>query len=130
MNSKKILEISLLAGALYFLCIAIAHTFDYKIPGLFIYYNIPSFQYQDKIISFLAFGWAAFFYAGSRNIEIIKPLLLTVIVGIAGLVNINLSTEFNKITDLTTPTPFWLQTFLITLYAIWLMLFTVKTWRQ
>lgn len=77
MDNKKILQYSLLAGAAYFLCIAIVHVAGIKVLGLFIYYNVNSYQYQDNIISFLVFGWAAFFYAGSGHTEIVKPVLLS-----------------------------------------------------
>jgi hypothetical protein len=50
-KSTAILKWLLLAGAVYFLAIAIVHM-------LFVYYDLPSYGYQDRIISFLSFGWS------------------------------------------------------------------------
>ena len=36
----------------------------FKIPMLFVFYNIPSERYQDLIISFLSFGWSMLFAIG------------------------------------------------------------------
>lgn len=121
-----ILKYSLLAGAIYFTSISAAHIFSLKIPGLFIYYNIPSHQYQDNIISFLAFGWGAFFYAGSQNLSIVKPILISAIVALLGLVNINISTNFNEIAGNVSVVPFWIQTILLCFYIGWLLYFSIK----
>lgn len=43
----------LLAGAAYFLAVSSAHMTGFKLPGLFIYYSLPSYGYQDRIIGFL-----------------------------------------------------------------------------
>lgn len=43
----------LLAGAAYFLLVSLAHMTGFKLPGLFIYYSLPSYEYQDRIIGFL-----------------------------------------------------------------------------
>ncbi len=127
MQYKAILKYSLLAGAVYFLCVALAHAVGYKIPGLFIYYNVTSYQYQDSIISFLAFGWSAFFYAGSKTNDIIKPLLFAALVAIVGLINITLSTDFSALNQIETATEmFWLQIILLTLYLLWLSFFAMK----
>ena len=52
-----------------------------KIPGLFVYFNVNSFEYQNKIISLLAFGWAAFFFLGFKliNSKNIKLIILHII---------------------------------------------------
>ncbi|MCK5727516.1 MAG: hypothetical protein KAH22_11920 [Thiotrichaceae bacterium] len=74
----------------------------FKIPGLFIYYNVTSHQYQDNIISFLAFGWSAFFYAGSKHYEVIKPILVASVVALINLAYNTLSTDFNTINGVVT----------------------------
>jgi hypothetical protein len=60
-RSEAILKYSLLAGSVYFSCMALAHYLGEKAPLLFVYYDVPSHHYQDLIISFCAAGYAAFF---------------------------------------------------------------------
>jgi hypothetical protein len=50
--SPALLRLALWAGAAYFCCMAVAHFFGLKYPLLFVYYDVPFFAYQDKIISF------------------------------------------------------------------------------
>ncbi|MCW8825933.1 MAG: hypothetical protein OQK78_05860 [Gammaproteobacteria bacterium] len=126
MDSAKLLKYSLLAGALYFAAISVVHVLGVKIPGLFIYYNVPSHQYQDNIISFLAFGWAAFFYSGAHNLNIVKAILLAAVVALLGLANINISTNFSLLSEGISVTPFWLQFILLCFYIGWLALLSFK----
>lgn len=121
-NHDRVLRYSLLAGALYFSTIAVAHVFGAMYPGLFIYYNIPSHQYQDNIISFLAFGWAAFFYAAAGAPSILRPLLTASVVALASVANINLTTDFEAIAGKVSLIPFWIQFVILSGYILWLAL--------
>ncbi len=56
-KQARLLKYSLLAGGLYFASVALAHASGVKVPGLFVCFNVPSNNYQDQIISFLASGW-------------------------------------------------------------------------
>ena len=58
LKAKKVLKWSLGGGAVYFLAVTVAHWVGFKVPGLFIYYDIPSYAYQDRCIGVLCFGWA------------------------------------------------------------------------
>lgn len=128
MNKNEIiLKYSILAGALYFLCISLFHLLGVKVPGLFIYYNIPSLQYQDKIISFLSFGWTLFFYSAAKNKTIVPFVLVAGVFALLGLVNINFSTDFNSLVSGITTTPFWIQTILLFFYVTWLIIFYIKS---
>ena len=126
-KNETIAKYSLLAGAIYFAAIATVHLFGIKIPGLYIYYNIPSTQYQDQIISFLAFGWAVFFFTAAQNLHIFPSILVAGGVALAALVNINLSNDFAALKAGATTTPFWIQTFLLLLYLLWLLYFYRKS---
>jgi hypothetical protein len=77
------LKWTLIAGALYFFLVSAAHFFEIKWPGVFVYFDVESFQYQNKIISLLAFGWATYFYASTRFIPsgLIQEILFPVIAG-------------------------------------------------
>lgn len=118
-----ILKYSLLSGAAYFFCIAVAHFFGIKVPGLFIYYNIPSLQYQDNIIAFLAFGWAVFFYNSAKYPVLTGSAVQSALVAILGLVYINLTTDFAVLAHDVVTTPFWVQVGLLAGYVLWLMTF-------
>jgi hypothetical protein len=126
-RDAKILKWSLMAGALYFGCIAFAHTIGLKIPGLFIYFSVPSHPYQDHIIAFLAFGWATFFYVASHdpvNQPLpVKAILLSSAVAICGLSGINAFSNFGSFSPSIEVLPFWVQTLLLFSYLIWLLVF-------
>ncbi len=126
-RSERILKISLIGGAVYFLAISLAHVFGTKVPGLFIYYNVPSYVYQDTIISFLSFGWAALFYVAYRDVRAARVVVVASFVALAGLANINFSTSFADIAPKVSATPFWIQTALLSVYTGWLTYFC---WRS
>ncbi len=121
--SQKILKRSLLIGAIYFFLVSAAHMFNIKVPMLFIYFNMPSYAYQDKIISFLAFGWAMFLYAGFRSVNknIMEPVKYILFAGAVGIVNlsiVNISTDFNNFSKDIKPFIFWVETFFLSGYLI------------
>jgi hypothetical protein len=122
-----ILKGSLRAGAVYFTCVALAHTAGVKIPGLFIYYNVPSHVYQDQIIAFLAFGWAAFFYAAAddplNHPLPVKAILVAGAAAILGLCRINAFSDLSTLAPGSATAPFWMQTLLLLGYLIWLFVF-------
>jgi hypothetical protein len=126
-KDAKILRWSLMAGAIYFGCIAFAHTIGLKIPGLFIYFNVPSHPYQDHIIAFLAFGWATFFYVAADDPVDhplpVKAILLSGAVAICGLSGINAFSDFGSFSPSIKVLPFWAQTLLLLGYLIWLLVF-------
>ncbi|MBU0473692.1 MAG: hypothetical protein KKF62_05970 [Bacteroidetes bacterium] len=134
-NSHKLLSWSLLAGGIYFFLICVAHLFGLKIPILFIYFNVPSYIYQDMIISFLAFGFGMFFYAGYSSVkrnELIttKYIIIAGFGAVIGLMNINFFTDFNyfeaefklKISLVN----FWSETIFVFLYVLWLQILYIS----
>ena len=121
-----ILKYSFLAGAAYFFFIFLFHILGIKIPGFFIYYDIPSYQYQDQIISFLAFGWSLFFYAASKIKEVIPFVLVSCFVALLSLANINSSTDFYALSNSANSTPFWIQTAILLVYVSWLTVFYLR----
>ncbi len=116
----NVLRISLIIGAIYFACIAVVHFFGVKIPGLYIYYNVSSYEYQDKIISFLVFGWSIFYYTAANYYQIIKPLLIATFLAVLGLMNINYNVDFTAIDETISVYPFWFQTGLLGVYVSFL----------
>ena len=126
-KDANILRWSLIAGAIYFGFIALAHTIGLKIPGLFIYFNVPSHSYQDHIIAFLAFGWSSFFYVASvdpvNHSLPVKAIMLSSAVAICGLSGINTFSDFASFSPSIKAQPFWVQTILLLGYLIWLIIF-------
>lgn len=126
-KDANILRWSLIAGAVYFGCIALAHTIGLKIPGLFIYFNVPSHPYQDHIIAFLAFGWSSFFYVASvdpvNHSLPVKAIMLSSAVAICGLSGINTFSDFASLSPSINVKFFWVQTVILLGYLIWLVVF-------
>ena len=129
-----ILKWSLAAGAIYFLLVAVAHRTGIKLPGLFIYFDVPSFAYQNLIISFLALGWACFFLLGAMlaGRGIVLPVGLHLIAGgvaVAALARINLTGELIALAAGSTRA-YWIQTGVLGVYLIWLCVFYVLSVRH
>jgi len=122
MTHIKKLKLLLYAGSVYFACVALVHAAGLKIPGLFVYFNVPSYAYQDRIISFLAFGWASFFWLAAKqlNPDQIKVILfIGMIANLALLIN-SLITDFS-IMDASIKTSYFLIINLA-LFIYWLSL--------
>ena len=128
-NSHKLLSWSLLGGAIYFFLITIAHIFGIKIPLLFIYFNVPSYIYQDMIIAFLSFGFGMFLYAGYASVKLNQILIVKYIIiagfgTVLGLTNINAFTDFNffenEFSLTISVSHFWIQFVAVVLYVLWI----------
>jgi hypothetical protein len=126
-KSVATLKWLLLAGALYFLAVAIVHMFSIKIPMLFVYYDVPSYGYQDRIISFLAFGWSVFLFTAAgdptKNRSAVKAILIAGLVAIFGLNIINFSTDFRILSPHIQPSVFRKEVFVLSVYEAALVLF-------
>jgi len=128
-NSHKLLSWSLLGGAIYFFLITIAHIFGIKIPILFIYFNVPSYIYQDMIIAFLSFGFGMFLYAGYASVKrnqilIVKYIIIAGFGAILGLININAFTDFtffeNEFSLTIKVSHFWSESVIVFIYILWI----------
>jgi len=89
--------------AVYFIAVSIAHQLGFKIPVLFVFYDIPSEKYQDLIISFLSFGWAMLFGVGFLDKElktrIQAPILVSGAVAICGLIRARMEIQAHQKID-------------------------------
>jgi len=123
----KILKWSLLAGALYFFSVSIVHLLGAKVPILYIYFNVPSNAYQDRIISFLAFGWAVFLFTAftdpQKQTALVKAVLVAGAGALLGLAINTAVTDFRTLDSSLDPSPFWMETFGLFIYWSWLLLF-------
>ncbi len=122
MNHKSLLKILLLAGFVYFFMMAAAHMIGWKVPGLFIYFDIPSYAYQDRIISVLAMGWSLFFLqAGlnpARNRSTIRTILTA---GLLTLIVLSINTvrlDFALLNPEASETAIWIQIAALFIYLM------------
>jgi hypothetical protein len=125
----KSIKIPLYFGSIYFLLIAVTHAIDFKIPGLFIYYNVPAHAYQNKIISLFAFGWSAFFYTTASHLteKSIKTILIIGAVAIGMLTFVNINTNFSNYSETINPMIFHIETGVLFIYWLWLFLCYIKS---
>ncbi len=126
-RNTLILKWLLLAGAVYFLGIAVVHMLRIKIPLLFIYFSVPSYGYQDRIISFLSFGWAVFIFSASldpvKNRDSVKAILIAGIGAIFGLHVINAVTDFHALSTDIHPWVFQVESRGLSAYVAALIIF-------
>lgn len=97
MKRKNVLGYVMLMGFIYFLLVAIVHFLGIKIPILFIYYDVESYVYQDRIIAVLSFVFSMFLYSGYKlhndNLKIVKYIIISGSVAISGLLINNFFTK-------------------------------------
>ena len=132
MRPTSVLRYSFFVGAIYFLVMSVAHAIGLKVPGLFIYFNIPSYVYQDLIISALLFGWAAFFFAASwtSDLAVTRATLIAGAFAVATLTYANLSTPFSELTDGARPLAFHIQVVVLGVYWVWLLVWHLLARRR
>lgn len=114
--TKVLLKYALLAGVAYFCAMAVAHFIGLKYPLLFIYYDVPFYEYQDKIISFCAFTYACLFYAAANSKPTIPCALLALFGTVIGLSAVNLSSALERVLNGRSTAAYWIQTALIAGY--------------
>jgi hypothetical protein len=130
----RILKWSLLAGSFYFLAVSAVHMLGVKVALLFVYFNVPSNPYQDRIISFLAFGWAVFLFTAStdprKQSALVRAILVAGAGAVAGLSVINFATDFHALGRAIDARIFWIETLGLFAYWLWLVVFYFRSARQ
>ncbi len=130
-TNTRILKYSLLAGAIYFASVATVHLLGIKLPILFVYFNVPSHAYQDRIISFMAFGWAVWLFTTATDPvkyrAMVKAILIAGVVAIAELGLINTTTDFQSLSPSIHVEIFWAETFGLFIYWLWLVIFFARS---
>jgi len=129
-KNLSILRNLILAGSIYFAAVAIVHQIGLKIPVFYIYFDVQSLEYQDRIISFLAFGWAVFFFSAYKlsikNIEVVRYLIIAGTAGVIGLILNNIRTNFEVLSSNTNIWFYWIGTFALFLYLLGLIIYYKK----
>ena len=122
-----VLQRLLAGGAVYFLGVSAAHMAGIKIPLLFIYFSIPSYAYQDKIISFLSFGWSLFLFTAARDPvkhrDLVRAVLIAGVVALFGLQVINSVTDFRSLAPDAHPAVFRMESLGLSVYVGALIIF-------
>ena len=116
-----LLRLALWAGAAYFCCMAVAHFFGLKYPLLFVYYDVPFYAYQDKIISFAVVAYICLFVNAALDRSAVPAALVALGVTVLGLSAVNGSDALETVLDGRSPIAYWIQTGLIALYFILLI---------
>ena len=125
--NPPVLRYALLSGVAYFCCMALSHYSGIRLPLLFVYYDIPFYAYQDRIIAFAVVGYAALFYTAARHRVVVPAALFTLGVTVLGLASINLSEALTSLlADGQTTTPYWIQTGLIAAYFLLLLVLYLR----
>jgi hypothetical protein len=122
-----VLKWLLLAGAVYFLGVSAAHMTGVKVPLLFVYFSLPSHAYQDRVVSFLSFGWSVFLFTASRdpvkNRALVRAILIAGVGAIFGLNVINNVTDFHALSPEVHPAVFRMETLGLSAYVGSLIIF-------
>jgi hypothetical protein len=133
-KNVTILKLLLLAGAAYCLAISIVHMLGTRVPLLYIYYDVPSYGYQDRVISFLSFGWSVFLFTTSRdplkNRGAVKAVLVAGLGAIFGLTVINNVTDFHALSPGIDPSAFQMETLVLSAYVAALIFYYFLATKQ
>jgi hypothetical protein len=120
----------LLLGTVYFAATGLFHSIGLKIPMFYIYYNIPSYEYQDKLIAMLAFGWAAFFFIASQApgkfYLIIRTVIIVGAIALGSLLWINFTTDFHQLNPRANANMYSLEVIPLFIYWVALMIFAIR----
>jgi len=119
--AATLLRCSLWFGVAYFCCMAVAHFFGLKYPLLFVYYDVPFYAYQDKIISFAVVAYVCLFANAAMHRVAVPAALAALGVTVAGLCAVNGSDALGSVLEGRSTVAYWLQTGFIACYFVWLL---------
>jgi len=115
------LRLALWAGAAYFCCMAVAHFFGLKYPLLFVYYDVPFYAYQDKIISFAVVAYICLFVNAAFDQSAVPAAIVALGVTVLGLSAVNVSDALETVLDGRSTLAYWVQAGLIASYFVLLV---------
>jgi hypothetical protein len=106
-------------NSVYFIAMTCAHWGGFKYPLLFIYYDVPSTAYQDKIISFCAGTYAILYISAALNPLTVGPTAIIALFStVLGLSAVNQSNDLRVVIGEGASTQaYWIQTALIAVLA-------------
>ena len=98
-----------------------AHTIQLKVPLLFIYYDVPSHPYQDKIIAFCVAIIGVVFLSAARERAVVPVALAALFIIPLGLSVINTVPDLGLVIGDKSRAAYWIQTALLAL--MWVVAF-------
>lgn len=116
-----LLCLALWAGVAYFCCMSVAHFVGLKYPLLFVYYDVPFYAYQDKIISFAVVAYICLFANAALCRSAVPAALVALGVTVLGLSAVNASDALRSVLDGRSTLPYWMQTGLLAGYFVVLL---------
>lgn len=129
MNTNTLLKYSLYACTAYFCAMSAAHFAGFKVPVLFVYWNVPSNHYQDMIIGFCGFTYAVLVFTAARHRAAVPAALVALAGTVLGLSAVNLSADLARMIDGASTLAYWLQTGMIAGLLAWLGALYLKSAR-
>ena len=118
------LRLALWVGVAYFCSMAVAHFVGLKYPLLFVYYDVPFYAYQDKIISFAVVAYVCLFANAALHRSGVPAAILALGVTVLGLSAVNASDALGSVLDGRSTRAYWLQTgFIAGYFALLLWLY-------
>lgn len=109
-ENGNVIKYGFLVLTVYFLAMAVAHYFGIKVPLLFVYYNVPFYAYQDKIISFAVLSYVGLFTVAAFNRSVVPAALTVLATTILGLASVNMSSALQLVlAEGQSTSPYWLQ---------------------
>lgn len=95
---------------------AVAHFFGLKYPLVFVYYDVPFYAYQDKIISFAVVAYICLFANAAVHRSGVPAAIVALGVTVLGLSAVNVSDALGSVLDGGAKLACWMQTGLIAAY--------------
>jgi hypothetical protein len=95
---------------------AVAHFFGLKYPLLFVYYDVPFYAYQDKIISFAVVAYICLFANAAMHRNAVPAAIVALGVTVLGLSAVNRSDALASVLDGRSTLAYWMQTGLLAAY--------------
>lgn len=106
----------LLAGTIYLCAVAVAHFLGYKAPGLYIYYDVPSTVYQDRVIGTLCAAMAVLMLGLYRTASVYPQVVRSVpLAGAVLLAGFGLNTLYSP--EITRSAAYWAQILGLAVYV-------------
>lgn len=117
-GARIVLRALLAIGAALFGAMAFSHWNGLKAPLMYVYFDVPSVPYQDKIIAFCLATYAVIFVGASLHRVMVPFALAGLAAAVIGLAGVNLSDELAAaIPEGGTTLWYWAQTALFAVFA-------------
>ncbi|MEO1688653.1 MAG: hypothetical protein AAFU61_12170 [Pseudomonadota bacterium] len=119
LGARVVLRALLVTGAALFAAMAFSHWNQIKVPIMFVYYDVPSEPYQDKIIAFCLAAYSLFFVGAALHRGAVPFAWAGLVAAVAGLSALNLSADLAAaLPEGGTTLWYWVQTGVFAVFAL------------